>query len=131
VRRHVKVLIADDNQDAAWALAALLEAAGHESAFALSGPEAIALAERMQPDVAVLDISMPGMNGIEVAQRLRAMPWATGLAVIALTGWGGERAGLCPSDQDFDAHLSKPVSAVQLGATMAQALARRRGGEQR
>jgi two-component system CheB/CheR fusion protein len=123
-----KVLIVDDNQDAAWTLAALLDVAGHETAFAASGAEALATAERMHPDIAILDISMPGMSGIELAQRLRAMTWARGLVAIALTGWGGQRAARLPLGSDFDAHLTKPVSAAQLMETMAQALAGRRSG---
>jgi two-component system CheB/CheR fusion protein len=114
------VLIVDDNEDAAWTLSMLLKAEGHETTVAASGPEALAAAESAMPDVAVLDIGMPGMNGIEVAERLRAMPSGKKLVVIALTGWGSKTEGMNLLARGFDAHLSKPIEADRLIAAMAQ-----------
>ncbi|MBT2322333.1 PAS domain S-box protein [Variovorax paradoxus] len=125
--RRLKVLIVDDNADAVWTLGALLESAGHEVALASSGPEAIASVELASPEVVVLDIGMPGMSGIEAAQRLRAMPGGERLGLIALTGWGGERNGVNLVRQGFDAQLTKPVETARLLATMAEVLAKKRG----
>jgi two-component system CheB/CheR fusion protein len=117
---RTRVLIVDDNEDAAWTLSMLLKAEGHETTVAASGPEALAAAESAMPDVAVLDIGMPGMNGIEVAERLRAMPSGKKLVVIALTGWGSKTEGMNLLARGFDAHLSKPIEADRLIAAMAQ-----------
>lgn len=123
---RTRVLIVDDNEDAAWALSMLLKAAGHDTAVAASGPEALAAAERAMPEVAVLDIGMPGMNGIEVAQRLRAMPSGEKLVVIALTGWGSKTDGMNLVGRGFDAHLTKPIEPDRLIAAMAKLLQERR-----
>jgi two-component system CheB/CheR fusion protein len=123
---RTRVLIVDVNEDAAWALSMLLNAEGHETTVAASGPEALAAAESGMPDVAVLDIGMPGMNGIELAARLRAMPSGDKLVVIALTGWGSKTEGMNLLERGFDAHLSKPIDAEGLIAAMAQLLQERR-----
>ncbi|HJS04909.1 MAG TPA: response regulator, partial [Variovorax sp.] len=123
---RTRVLIVDDNEDAAWALSMLLKAAGHDTAVAASGPEALAAAGRAMPEVAVLDIGMPGMNGIEVAQRLRAMPSGEKLVVIALTGWGSKTDGMNLVGRGFDAHLTKPIEPDRLIAAMAKLLQERR-----
>ncbi|KWT96982.1 MULTISPECIES: CheR family methyltransferase [unclassified Variovorax] len=122
---RTRVLIVDDNEDAAWTLSMLLKAEGHETTIAASGAEALVAAERAMPDVAVLDIGMPGMNGIEVAERLRAMPSGDKLVVIALTGWGSKTEGMNLLARGFDRHLSKPIEADQLIAAMAQLLQER------
>lgn len=122
---RTRVLVVDDNEDAAWTLSMLLKAVGHETTVAASGPEALAAAERAMPDVAVLDIGMPGMNGIEVAERLRAMPSGEKLVVIALTGWGSKTEGMNLLARGFDRHLSKPIEADRLIAAMAQLLQER------
>jgi two-component system CheB/CheR fusion protein len=119
------VLIVDDNEDAAWTLSMLLKSEGHETTVATSGAEALAAAERAMPDVAVLDIGMPGMSGVEVAERLRAMPSGKKLAVIALTGWGSKTEGMNLLARGFDRHLSKPVEADRLIAEMAELLQER------
>ncbi|VTU39432.1 Autoinducer 2 sensor kinase/phosphatase LuxQ [Variovorax sp. PBL-H6] len=125
---RTRVLIVDDNEDAAWTLSMLLKSEGHETTVAGSGPEALALAESAMPDVAVLDIGMPGMNGIEVATRLRAMPSGNRLVVIALTGWGSKTEGMNLLERGFDMHLSKPIEANRLIDAMAQMLKERGAG---
>ena len=120
------MLIVDDNEDAAWALSMLLKAAGHETAVAASGPEALVAAERAMPEVAVLDIGMPGMNGIEVAERLRTMTSGEKLVVIALTGWGSETDGMNLLARGFDTHLTKPIEPDRLIAAIAKLLEDRR-----
>jgi CheY-like chemotaxis protein len=109
-----RVLIADDNQDAAETLALLLRVVRHEVHVAYDGPAALELAERIKPDVAVLDIGMPGLTGCEVAERIRGKPWGREMILIAVTGWGQQ------SDKDkaqlagFNHHLTKPVDSSEL-----------------
>ena len=104
-----RVLIADDNADAAESLQMWLELSGHEVHTALSGPEALRLAETMQPQVALLDIGMPGMSGLEVAARIREAPWGREMVLIALTGWGQEEDRRRSAEAGFDHHLTKPI----------------------
>jgi CheY-like chemotaxis protein len=108
------VLIADDNRDAAESLAMLLELAGHEVRVADHGKAALAVAQVFRPDMAVLDIGMPDMSGYEVARALRAEPWATGVTLIALTGWGQDSDRRRAIEAGFDHHLIKPVDPDRL-----------------
>ncbi|HET7670099.1 MAG TPA: PAS domain-containing protein [Burkholderiales bacterium] len=110
----VRVLVADDNRDAADSLARLLGAYGHEVRVAYDGLSAIQLFDQFAPDVAVLDIGMPGADGYEVARRLRAKHGAAP-HLIALTGWGQEHDRARALAEGFDKHLTKPAdpAAVQ------------------
>src|SRR5690606_30502021 len=83
-----RVLIADDNADALSTLATLLEMEGHEVHTAKDGLQAVALAEQVRPDIASLDIGMPGLDGHGAARRIRAQPWGADVLLVALTGWG-------------------------------------------
>jgi CheY-like chemotaxis protein len=112
VRR--RILIADDNQDAADSLSMLLQLAGHDVRVAHLGRAALALAEAFRPDTAVLDIGMPDLSGYEVAQMLRREPWATKMQLIALTGWGQHDDRRRAMEAGFDHHLVKPVDTDQL-----------------
>jgi CheY-like chemotaxis protein len=109
-----RVLLADDNRDAADTLALLLKLSSHEVRVAHGGREALALAEELRPDVALLDIAMPEIDGYAVAQALRRAPWAAGLRLIALTGRGQEEDKLRARAAGFDHHLTKPVSPEAL-----------------
>ena len=123
--RH-DILVADDNEDAAWALSQLLVRAGHRTRQAHSGSEALATAIANPPDVAVLDIGMPDMDGVEVARRLRATPETAGMVLIALTGWGREADRARALAAGFDALLSKPADLADLHAALAAATSKRR-----
>jgi PAS domain S-box-containing protein len=112
VRR--RVLVADDNKDAADALALLLELAGHEVRVANGGRAALSLAQTFRPDVAILDIGMPELNGYEVAKELRREPWGARMYLIALTGWGKDEDQQRAKDAGFDRHLTKPVDTDAL-----------------
>jgi CheY-like chemotaxis protein len=105
----VRILIADDNRDAADTMGMLLELGGHEVIVAHSGNQALELGRQRRPDVVILDIGMPDMNGYEVARTARNEDWGKSAYIIALTGWGQaedkERARLA----GFDRHLTKPV----------------------
>src|SRR6185436_18017202 len=83
-----RVLVADDNVDAAQALAIRLRRAGSEVEIAHDGAQAVEIAERFQPTVALLDIGMPKLDGYGAARRIRAQPWGRQIVLIALTGWG-------------------------------------------
>jgi two-component system, chemotaxis family, CheB/CheR fusion protein len=109
-----RVLIADDNRDAAEVLDMVLRSSGHEVHLAHTGQEALEEAERLKPDVAVLDIGMPDLNGYEVAQRIRLEPWGARVILIALTGWGQEEDKRRAEAAGFDHHCTKPVDPDDL-----------------
>ncbi|MCE3272863.1 MAG: response regulator [Ramlibacter sp.] len=108
------VLLADDNSDAADALAELLRLEGHEVHTATHGLQAAEMAIALRPDVVVLDIGMPGLNGYEVAQRIRAQPWGAEPLLVAATGWGQEGDRQRATTAGFDRHLTKPFDPQQL-----------------
>jgi CheY-like chemotaxis protein len=114
-----RVLVVDDNRDAATSLAFLLNAIGHDARTAHDGSEALALAASFGPEVVVLDIGMPGLNGYEVARRLRAMPELRPLTLIALTGWGQEQDRRRSREAGFDHHLVKPADLGELKRLVA------------
>jgi len=113
-REQVRVLIVDDNHDAADSLALVLDACGHSVRAAYSGPEALAAMPQFRPQWVLLDIGMPGMDGHEVARRLRAMPGGGELKLAAVTGWGQEDDRRLTQQSGFDAHLVKPVEPAAL-----------------
>ena len=112
--RRCNVILADDNADALESLAMLLELEGHSVRVASEGPVALALMQQRTPDVMLLDIGMPGMNGYEVARQVRALEGGDAILLVALTGWGqpGDRAK--SSEAGFDYHLTKPVEFTEL-----------------
>lgn len=105
-----RLLVVDDNKDAAESMSMLLEMWGHEVAFAYDGPSAIRTAEKWQPEAVFLDIGLPGMDGYEVAERLRELPQAKGAVLIAITGYGQEDDRLRSQRAGIDHHLVKPVA---------------------
>jgi PAS domain S-box-containing protein len=109
-----RVLIADDNRDGAESLAMILELAGHEVLTAHTGPEALQMAAQHRPQVAILDIGMPGMSGYEVAQQIRREAWGVHMRLIAVTGWGQEDDRRQAQRAGFDHHLTKPVDPAAL-----------------
>jgi CheY-like chemotaxis protein len=109
-----RVLIADDNRDGAEIMAMLLRQSGMQVHVAHNGVEAVSLAAEVHPDVAVLDIGMPGMSGYEVAQRIRTEPWGTRMHLIAVTGWGQDGDKRRAAAAGFDHHLTKPVDPLHL-----------------
>jgi CheY-like chemotaxis protein len=115
-----RVLVADDNRDAAESVALLLTTAGYEVYTAFDGPEALEKVRRLQPDVALLDIGMPGLNGFSVAQHIRSSPWGGHVRLIALTGWGHESDKRQAESAGFDEHLTKPVDPSQLERLLAE-----------
>ncbi len=115
-----RVLVADDNRDAAASLALFLELKGHRVVAAYSGTEALTIALREQPDILVLDIGMPGMNGYCVAERIRQEAWGSRAMLVAMTGWGQDRDKRQAFAAGFDHHLTKPVDPLQLEALLTK-----------
>jgi CheY-like chemotaxis protein len=106
--------VADDNIDAAGSLALRLELAGHEVRTAQDGREALAVARAFEPQVVLLDLGMPSMDGYETARHLRRLAWGKDARLIALTGWGQQQDRLRTAEAGFDLHLVKPVSEADL-----------------
>jgi CheY-like chemotaxis protein len=104
-----RVLVVDDNRDSVDTLSILLQVKGHESRVAESGEDAIALADDYRPEIVLLDLSLPGMDGYEVAQLLRQRPYGASLVLVALTGWSGREVREKAAAAGFDFHLLKPV----------------------
>jgi signal transduction histidine kinase len=113
------VLVADDNYDAAQSLALMLAIDGHEVRTARDGLEALRIAEDFRPDLVLLDIGMPKLDGYQTARRLRKRPWAADIRVVALTGWGQEEHGERARQAGFDRLLVKPVDPEALSALLA------------
>lgn len=109
-----RILLVDDSRDLVESLALLLELEGFETKTAYDGIEAIEKAGSYRPDVILLDIGLPRMNGYDVCRTIRAQPWGKDIAVIALTGWGHQDDRRRTAEAGFTAHLVKPVDHVDL-----------------
>jgi signal transduction histidine kinase len=118
-QRPLRILLADDNADAVELLRDLLELEGHRVEVASNGLAALEAAEAFLPEVAFLDIGMPGLNGYEVARRLRATPALAKARLVAVTGWGTREDRARSEAAGFDAHLTKPVELDALHALIA------------
>jgi len=121
VTSHSRILVVDDNQDAADSLGALLELIGAQVAIAHDGPTALAMIETHRPDIVFLDIGMPQMDGYEVARRMRQLPHSANTLLVALTGWGQEKDRLHSEAAGFDRHLVKPTDLDTLRGLLAAA----------
>jgi PAS domain S-box-containing protein len=119
VTHALRVLIVEDNIDSAEMMAFVLKLSGHEVQMAHNGPEALHAARAFEPHVVLCDIGLPGMNGYEVAARLREQPASRRALLIALTGYGEEEARLRAKEAGFDYHLVKPVKPDALDALLA------------
>ena len=117
--RPQRVLLVDDNVDAARSLAELLRSDGHDARYVANGAKALELAVQWRPEVVLLDIGMPGMDGYEVAQRLRALSAERPPRIIAVTGWGHDADRERSRAAGFDIHLVKPVDPAQLARALA------------
>ena len=122
----LQVLVVDDNHDGADTLAALLTHVGHRVEVAYDGEEALRLARNHPPDVALIDLGMPQLDGCEVARRLRSEPWADGLYLIAATGWGQAEDRRRTQASGFDRHLVKPIDPLHIVQMLADRGMRRR-----
>jgi CheY-like chemotaxis protein len=114
-----RILVVDDNVDAATTLQLLLKSLGHEACAVYDGQQALSTAVSFRPDVVLLDIGMPGLDGYEVARRLRALRRSEPLRIIAVTGWGQEADRTRSREAGFDVHLVKPVDPGLLTSVIA------------
>lgn len=115
----MRILVVDDDKDSTVSLSMLLRIMGHKVRTAFDGPQAIDLAAEYRPDIVLLDIGLPEMNGYEVARRIRREPWGRRMTLIALTGWGQEEDRKHSEEAGFDYHLVKPVEAPALTRLLA------------
>jgi signal transduction histidine kinase len=115
-----RILLADDNRDALDSLATLLQCDGHEVHTAGDGAEALEVAAQCRPDVVLLDIGMPKLDGYEVARRIRAEPWGKATVLIALTGWGQDEDRRRSREVGFDSHLVKPLDPDALSNLLSR-----------
>ncbi|HEX5819746.1 MAG TPA: PAS domain-containing protein, partial [Gemmatimonadales bacterium] len=122
-RARRRVLVADDNVDGAESLAELLRVWGHEVLVAHDGAAALALADATEPDVLLLDIGMPGINGYELAAAVRARPWGGRAVLVALTGWGHEEDRRRSLAAGFEVHFTKPVDPSALRSVLRRRVA--------
>jgi CheY-like chemotaxis protein len=115
-----RILVVDDNKDSADSLAMVLKMSGHDAHTAHDGLEAVEAAATFKPDVMLLDIGLPKLNGYEVARRIREQPWGKAIMLIALTGWGQNEDRRKSREAGFDAHLVKPVDHAALSKLLAE-----------
>jgi two-component system CheB/CheR fusion protein len=124
---YLRILVADDNEDAANSLATLLQLSGHTVETAYDGEQTIVMAESLRPHIALLDLGMPKMSGVEAARHIRATEWGRSTLLIALTGWSPNEVEKQGHANIFDAQLTKPVdfdSVLQLLRDLPTAQAR-------
>jgi CheY-like chemotaxis protein/two-component sensor histidine kinase len=123
-----RVLVVDDNQDSLESLAMLMSVAGNDTRTAADGLAAVAAAEQFRPEVVVMDIGLPKLNGFDAARRIREQPWGKSMVLVALTGWGQEKDRREAKNAGFDMHMVKPVDLAAL-ATLLSSLPSEPGAE--
>jgi CheY-like chemotaxis protein len=119
--------VVDDNRDVADSCALLLGMAGHDVRAVYDGPTALAEARSLRPDVVLLDLGLPGMDGYEIARRLRQQSDLRDVVLVALTGWGQEEDRRRSREAGFDQHLTKPVEPEVLRQVLARCVHAGRG----
>ena len=115
-----RVVVVDDNEDARTTFADFVASLGHDVRSASNGPDALDLVREFRPTAVLLDIGLPGMDGYEVARRLR-LEHGPGLLVVAVTGYGREEDRRKAREAGFDLHLTKPVNLSIIGVILAEA----------
>jgi CheY-like chemotaxis protein len=109
-----RVLVADDNRDSADSMAVVLRMMGHDVRTVHDGRQAIDEAAVFRPDVALLDIGMPQVDGYEAARRIREAPWGQAMLLVALTGWGQDEDRRRAAEAGFDLHFTKPIDVDEI-----------------
>jgi CheY-like chemotaxis protein len=115
-----RILVVDDIRDSATSMAMMLRLTGNQVRTAHDGVEAIKVAESFRPQVILMDVGMPRLNGYEATQRIREQPWGRSAIIIALTGWGQEGDKERSREAGCDGHLVKPVSLPDLEKLLAE-----------
>jgi CheY-like chemotaxis protein/two-component sensor histidine kinase len=118
---HGRILVVDDNEDSANSLAMLLRFKGNDIRTAHDGVEALEIADTFHPEIVLLDIGLPKLNGYDVARRIRQRPWGHKVLLIALTGWGNEEDRRLSQEAGFNFHIVKPVDLAALEELLAGA----------
>jgi CheY-like chemotaxis protein len=118
--QRFKILVVDDNHDSALSLAMMLSIMGHETRTAHDGESAVSSAEAFLPDVVLLDIGLPKLNGYEVAQRIRGNAWGKSMFLIAVTGWGQDEDRQRSSEVGLNLHMVKPVEPSVLEKLLSE-----------
>ena len=114
-----RILVVDDNEDSAVSLAMMLSMMGNETQTADDGLQALDVAAAFRPDVVLLDIGMPRLNGYDAARRIREQPWGSQMVLVALTGWGQDDDKRKSQEAGFDLHMVKPVNPEDLESLLA------------
>jgi len=109
-----RILVVDDNLDAAKFLSMLLDLTGNETHQAHDGQEAVDMAMAIKPEVILLDLGLPKLNGYQACCKIREQPWGKKIVIVALTGWGQEEDRQKSKQAGFDGHLVKPVDVDDL-----------------
>jgi PAS domain S-box-containing protein len=109
-----RILLVDDNRDSVESLAMLLKMLGHETHVGYDGQQAVELAERLKPDLMLLDIGLPKLNGFEACRKIREQPWGRSILIVALSGWGQDADRKQSDEAGFDYHMVKPLDYTLL-----------------
>lgn len=128
---ELRILVVDDNRESAKTLAQLIDLLGHTTKTAFDGPTAIEIAAEYRPDLILMDIGMPDMNGYEACRLLRKNPALDSTVVVAQTGWSEKRHNHMSKDAGFDLHLVKPIDLSVLQDLLADVVAKRAEGSER
>ena len=115
-----RILVVDDNRDGATSLAEMMDIMGNDTQTAFDGLEAVAVAETFRPDVILMDIGMPKLNGYEACRRIREQPWGRNVVLVAQTGWGQEDDRRKSEEAGFDFHIVKPVDPAALETMLVE-----------
>jgi CheY-like chemotaxis protein len=115
-----RILVVDDNEDSAASMEIMLQLLGNEVRTAQDGYEALELAGQLRPQVVLMDIGMPNLNGYEATRRIREQPWGRDITIIALTGWGQEEDRARSREAGCNGHLVKPVELSELEKLLAE-----------
>jgi CheY-like chemotaxis protein len=118
-KSSLRILIVDDNRDAADSLGMLLRLMGNDTRTAYDGQQGVDVAEEFRPDVILLDIGLPKLDGYEACRRIREQPWGKSAVLIAVTGWGQEDDRRRSHEAGFDHHMVKPVDPQDLMKLLA------------
>jgi CheY-like chemotaxis protein len=122
-----RILVVDDNRDSATSLGMILSLLGNEIRTAHDGLEGVEAAAAFRPDLILLDIGLPKLNGYEACRRIREQPWGQGVVIIACTGWGQEEDVRRSNEAGFDQHMVKPLDPAQLEKVLAEIVVTREG----
>ncbi len=117
--RRFRILVVDDNHDSALSMAMMLQIMGHDTRTAHDGESAVSTAETFLPEVVLLDIGLPKLNGYEVAQRIREQDWGQSMFLIAVTGWGQDEDRQRSREVGLNLHMVKPVEPAALEKLLA------------